>query len=119
MSSNATTEIIQRAAEAAVNATRKSSGEVPIGHPWKCEHEHRIDGLVKDVNELDERVSKTEDSLHEGNTRFIRLEAKLESVSEKLGELSDTIKSATRWALGIFGTAALGWVIMNMGKEIR
>lgn len=113
---NKTTEIIDRIADA---VTKKSSGEIPAAHPWKCEQDNRLDRVEQDVKNLDKRVEETEDALHEGNTRFVRLESKLEAVSEKLSELSDSIRSATRWALGIFGTAALGWVIVNMGKEIK
>lgn len=115
-SGNQTTEIIDRIADA---VRKKPSGEIPLPHPWKCEHDGRLDRIESDVKELDSRLCKTEESLSDGNTRFVRLESKLESVSEKLAELSDTIKTAVRWALGIFGTSALVWVATNMGKEIK
>jgi len=62
------------------------------------------------------RIRACERDLADGNTRFVRLEEKLQSVSEKLGELADTIKSAVRWVLvsvGTLGIGALAWAFVQ------
>ena len=118
MSDNKTTEIIERIADA---VHKKPSGEIPLPHPWKCEQGHRLDSMETLVADHEARIRSNEKSLSEGDSRFTRLEGKLESVSEKLGELADTIKSAIRWLLGIAGTAAAGgvlWAMAHAGKAV-
>lgn len=94
------------------------SGEIPAAHPWKCEQDHRLDAIDHRLDDHSNRIKVTENQLSEGNSKFIRLEMKLESVSDKLGELSDTIKGAVRWVLGIAGTAAIGGILWSMKQAL-
>lgn len=75
-----------------LNADRLSSVE-----STSCDHEVRIRGC--------------EATLAAGDSRFTKLECGLASVSDKLGELSDVIKSAVRWVLTSVGAVAIGAVI--------
>lgn len=93
----------------------KRSGE----HAVDCHQDDRISRVEATVADHEVRIRSSEKELADGNTRFVRLEGKLEAVSEKLGELSDTIKGAVRWVLLTVGTAAagaIGWAfIMSKG----
>jgi uncharacterized coiled-coil protein SlyX len=86
-----------------------------------CTMEDRVDHTEKSVADHEVRIRGTEKALSEGDTRFTRLEGKLESVSESLKELSESIRGAVRWVLGIVGTGAagaVGWAFVQSQRAM-
>jgi uncharacterized coiled-coil protein SlyX len=84
-----------------------------------CTMEDRVEHVEKTVADHEVRLRGSEKSLSEGDTRFTRLEGKLESVSESLKELSESIRGAVRWVLGIAGTAAASAVLWAFAQSQR
>jgi len=81
-----------------------------------CTMEDRVDHVEKSVADHEVRLRGSERALSDGDTRFTRLEGKLEAVSESLKELSESIKGAVRWVLGIVATGAagaIGWAFVQ------
>jgi hypothetical protein len=81
--------------------------------------EDRVDHVEKSVADHEVRLRGSERALSEGDTRFTRLEGKLEAVSESLKELSESIRGAVRWVLGIAGTAAAGAIMWAFVQSQR
>jgi hypothetical protein len=72
------------------------------------------------LKDHEQRLRDAEKALSSGDTRFMKIEGQLSNVSDKLGELNDTIKSAIRWALTMAGGAAVSailWAIAQSGGK--
>jgi len=78
------------------------------GEYHECSQDDRMEGLEKTATDHEVRLRGCEKTLAEGDSRFTKIECGLAMVSEKLGELSDSIKSAVRWVLVSCGTLAIG-----------
>jgi uncharacterized protein (DUF3084 family) len=81
-----------------------------------CRQDDRLSHVETSVADHEVRIRGSERALSDGDTRFTRLEGKLESVSESLKELSESIKGAVRWVLGIVATGAagaIGWAFVQ------
>jgi hypothetical protein len=84
--------------------------------------EDRMTHAEAAVTDHEVRIRGTEKSLSDGDTRFTRLEGKLETVSESLKELSESIRGAVRWVLGIVGTGAAGaimWAFVQSQRAVQ
>lgn len=76
--------------------------------------------IAETVRDHEQRIREAEKALSSGDTRFMKIEGRLDNIADKMGELNDTIKSAVRWILGICGTAAAGgilWSIVQSGGK--
>lgn len=77
--------------------------------------------VSKTVADHEQRLRDAEKALSSGDTRFMKIEGRLDTIAEKVGELTDAIKSAVRWVLGICGAAAASgilWAIVQSGGKI-
>lgn len=78
-----------------------------------CKHDSRI-------LRLEDRVDDHERRLAQGDVGFAELRKDVGALTEKVGELTDTLKSAVRWVLGTIGTVAAGgivWAIVQSGGK--
>lgn len=104
-------ETLRRAVDE-IQRKQAPSGEYPAGLPCK-DHESRI-------QRLEETQTKHANELSEGGKQFVRLEAGMATLAEKVSNLT-TILAWVGGAigLGLLGTAgtALLWAIAHMGAK--
>jgi uncharacterized coiled-coil protein SlyX len=76
----------------------------------ECKNESRIMRLEDRVDDHDRRLAA-------GDVGFAELRKDVASLTEKVGELTDTLKSAVRWVLGTVGTAGIGALIWALAQS--
>jgi hypothetical protein len=63
------------------------------------------------LTRLEERADGTDKRLAAGDVGFAELRKDVAALTGKVGDLTDAIKGAVRWLLGLVGTAAFGAVV--------
>lgn len=96
------TEAIVRAVDTIQARQRPPSGEGPA---MPCrDHETRIVKLEGKTDDHDRR-------LHSGDVSFAEFRKDVGALTEKVGELTTSIRDAVRWVLGTVGTLAAGAIV--------
>ena len=86
----------------------------PSGEHVATSHDARIE-------RLEDRVDDHEKRLAAGDVGFAELRKDVATLTEKVGELTDTLRSAVRWVLGTVGTAGVGaliWALVQSQKGL-
>lgn len=105
------TDRIVRAIDEIQARQRPSSGEhAQASEP--CKNESRI-------LKLEGRVDDHEKRLGAGDVGFAELRKDVANLTEKVGELTDSIKSAVRWVLGFIATAAGGGILWAIAQSAQ
>lgn len=81
-----------------------------------------IDNLEKRVTTLEQADKANSEKLHAGELLFVGIQKDIETLTKAVTGLSDSIRDAIRWVLGIVGTAAAGgilWAIIESSKAVK
>jgi hypothetical protein len=73
--------------------------------------DHSHPDLEQRLGKVENRADDTDKRLAAGDVGFAELRKDVAALTGKVGDLTDAIKGAVRWLLGLVGTAAFGAVV--------